>query len=90
MKAYLGKVAEEKEQERALQTATAAFRRAMSEPGVMDAFDAEFGGLPSVAHDTPRAARPRAVNAPHLVALVRAVARFERGRLVERPEAVAA
>ncbi|MGV4988854.1 IS256 family transposase [Streptomyces sp. NRAIS4] len=34
--------------------------------------------------------RWRAVNAPHLVALVRAGARFERGRLVERPEAVAA
>ncbi|MBT2480489.1 IS256 family transposase [Streptomyces sp. ISL-94] len=35
-------------------------------------------------------ARWRAVNAPHLVALVRAGARFERGRLVERPEAHAA
>ncbi|MFF5160686.1 IS256 family transposase [Streptomyces sp. NPDC000348] len=34
--------------------------------------------------------RWRAVNAPHLVALVRAGACFERGRLVERPEAVAA
>jgi putative transposase len=34
--------------------------------------------------------RWRAVNAPHLVALVRAGARFERGLLVERPEAVAA
>ncbi len=32
----------------------------------------------------------RTVNAPHLVALVRAGARFEHGRLVERPEAVAA
>ncbi|MFJ2833157.1 IS256 family transposase [Streptomyces sp. NPDC087263] len=30
--------------------------------------------------------RWRAVNAPHLVALVRAGARFERGHLVERPE----
>lgn len=35
-------------------------------------------------------ARWRAVNAPHLVALVRAQARFERGYLVERPEAHAA
>ncbi|WP_369166387.1 IS256 family transposase [Streptomyces sp. R28] len=35
-------------------------------------------------------ARWRAVNAPHLVALVRAGARFERGELVERPEAHAA
>ncbi|MFH9970050.1 IS256 family transposase [Streptomyces mirabilis] len=35
-------------------------------------------------------ARWRAVNAPHLVALVRAGARFERGHLVERPESHAA
>jgi transposase-like protein len=34
--------------------------------------------------------RWRAVNAPHLVALVRAGARFERGQLVEHPEALAA
>ncbi|WP_420710829.1 transposase [Streptomyces sp. MUSC 125] len=34
--------------------------------------------------------RWRAVNAPHLVALVRSGARFERGQLVERPKAVAA
>ncbi|MGW7045114.1 IS256 family transposase [Streptomyces avermitilis] len=34
--------------------------------------------------------RWRAVNAPHVVALVRAGARFERGQLVERPETVAA
>jgi transposase-like protein len=34
--------------------------------------------------------RWRMVNAPHLVALVRAGARFERGVLVERPEAAAA
>jgi putative transposase len=30
------------------------------------------------------------VNAPHLVALVRAGARFERGILIERPEIIAA
>lgn len=35
-------------------------------------------------------ARWRAVNAPHLVALVRAGACFERGQLIERPEACAA
>ena len=34
--------------------------------------------------------RWRAVNAPHLVALVRAGATFKHGRLVERPEPVAA
>ena len=31
--------------------------------------------------------RWRAVNAPHLVALVRAGARFEHGKLIERPTA---
>ncbi|EPD63712.1 MULTISPECIES: hypothetical protein [Streptomyces] len=56
VKAYLAKLAEEKEQERALQTATAVFRRAIGEPGVMAAFDAEFGGLPPAAHDSSRAA----------------------------------
>jgi transposase-like protein len=35
-------------------------------------------------------ARWRVVNAPHLVALVRAGAHFERGQLVERPTTVAA
>lgn len=35
-------------------------------------------------------ARWRAVNAPHLVALVRAGARLERGQLVERPVSLAA
>lgn len=35
-------------------------------------------------------ARWRAVNAPHLIALVRAGVRFERGLLVERPKATAA
>ena len=34
--------------------------------------------------------RWRAMNAPHLVALVRAARRFERGVLVERPERDAA
>jgi hypothetical protein len=32
-------------------------------------------------------ARWRTVNAPHLVALVRAGARFEAGKLIERPHA---
>jgi transposase-like protein len=35
-------------------------------------------------------ARWRAVNAPHLVALVRAEAKFDNGKLVERPETTAA
>ena len=31
-------------------------------------------------------ARWRAVNAPHLVALVRAGAKFDKGKLIERPD----
>ena len=37
-------------------------------------------------HVTVPKTRWRAVNAPHLVALVRAGARFEKGKLVERPD----
>ncbi|MFD9030855.1 antitoxin MazE7 [Streptomyces sp. NPDC059567] len=57
MKDYLAKVAAEKEQERLQGSATAAFRRAISAPGIMDRFDADFGGLPPVSkRETPRAA----------------------------------
>ncbi|WP_030775911.1 hypothetical protein [Streptomyces sp. NRRL F-2664] len=57
MKDYLARVAAEKEQEQLLDTATAAFRRATGAPGIMDRFDADFGGLPPTpAHNTPRAA----------------------------------
>ncbi|MFJ8078980.1 antitoxin MazE7 [Streptomyces sp. NPDC096176] len=57
IKDYLARVAEEKEHERQLVTATAAFRRVMAEPGLLDRFDADFGGLPQApAHATPRAA----------------------------------
>ncbi|MFE5828313.1 antitoxin MazE7 [Streptomyces erythrochromogenes] len=57
MKDYLARVAAEKEHEQLLDTATAAFRRAISAPGILDRFDADFGGLPpAAAHDTPRAA----------------------------------
>ncbi|MFC8234812.1 hypothetical protein [Streptomyces sp. NPDC057284] len=35
-------------------------------------------------------ARWRAVNAPHLVSLAQAGARFEHGQLIERPEGIAA
>jgi hypothetical protein len=38
----------------------------------------------------PSQARWRAVNAPHVVALVRSGAKFENGFLVERDETVAA
>lgn len=57
MKDYLAKVATEKEHEMLLDTATAAFRRVIGQPGILDRFDADFGGLPSAAaHETPRAA----------------------------------
>ncbi|MGW1622548.1 antitoxin MazE7 [Streptomyces sp. NPDC002172] len=56
IKDYLGRLAEEKQQERALETATAIFRRVISEPGVMEAFDAKYGGLPPRAKDTGQAA----------------------------------
>lgn len=57
MKDYLAKIAEEKEHEQQLDTATAAFRRAITAPGILDRFDADFGGLPpATAHHTPRAA----------------------------------
>jgi hypothetical protein len=56
LKAYMASVAAEKEQEQAQQTATAAFRRVIDEPGVLEAFDAEFGGLPPVTRQTSQAA----------------------------------
>lgn len=57
MKDYLAKVAAEKEHEKLLDSATAAFRRVIGEPGILDRFDADFGGLPPrVAHEIPRAA----------------------------------
>ncbi|MET9623772.1 MULTISPECIES: antitoxin MazE7 [unclassified Streptomyces] len=57
MKDYLAQLAVEKEHERQLDTATAAFRRALAAPGVADRFDADFGGLPEAAgHPVSRAA----------------------------------
>jgi hypothetical protein len=56
MKDYLAQVASEKEHEKLLGTATAAFRRVIDGPGILDRFDADFGGLPPAAHETSRAA----------------------------------
>ncbi|MCX5317273.1 antitoxin MazE7 [Streptomyces sp. NBC_00154] len=57
MKDYLAKVAAEKEHEKLLDSATAAFRRVIGEPGILDRFDADFGGLPPAAtHEIQRAA----------------------------------
>ncbi|MFI7087691.1 antitoxin MazE7 [Streptomyces anulatus] len=44
------------ENARLLGTATAAFRRLISEPGVTAAFDSEFGGLPATPSETQQAA----------------------------------
>jgi hypothetical protein len=46
MKDYLAELAQREENARRLQTATAAFQRVINEPGIADAFDAEYGGLP--------------------------------------------
>lgn len=47
VRAYLAELAIEEENQLALGRATAAFREAVGRPGLADAFDAEFGGLPS-------------------------------------------
>ncbi|MFJ1742598.1 antitoxin MazE7 [Streptomyces microflavus] len=44
------------ENARRLATATAAFRRLISEPGVAAAFDSEFGGLPEAPSAIQQAA----------------------------------
>lgn len=51
VKDYLAALAREKENERRLDTATAVFRRVIAEPGLVEQFDAEFGGLPAADHD---------------------------------------
>ncbi|MFJ6722414.1 antitoxin MazE7 [Streptomyces sp. NPDC091259] len=55
VRAYLAELAIEEENQLALGRATAAFREAVSRPGIADAFDTEYGGLPSSAN-TRRAA----------------------------------
>ncbi|MFF6876996.1 hypothetical protein ACFY9S_16965 [Streptomyces sp. NPDC012474] len=52
--------------------------------------EAEPGAVAAELADGSVPRRRRAVNAPRLVALVPAGGRFEPGRFVERPEAVAA
>ncbi|CAM2736768.1 antitoxin MazE7 [Streptomyces albus] len=57
LKHFLAELARKEEHERALDTATASFRRVISESGVLDRFDADFGGLPEPAeHENPQAA----------------------------------
>lgn len=57
LKDYLADLAKKEENERALDSATAVFRRVIAEPGILDRFDADFGGLPpAAAHETSQAA----------------------------------
>lgn len=46
MRDYLAELAEKEEHEKLLDSATAIFRRVITEPGIADAFDRDFGGLP--------------------------------------------
>ncbi|UUU37873.1 antitoxin MazE7 [Streptomyces sp. NBC_00162] len=55
VRAYLAELAIEEENQLALGRATVAFREAVGKPGIAEAFDREFGGLPSSA-TTRRAA----------------------------------
>ncbi|MEU3901812.1 antitoxin MazE7 [Streptomyces sp. NPDC045251] len=55
LETYLTQVAEEKQHERALAKGAEAFRRVISGPETVAAFDAEYGGPAQVAH-TARAA----------------------------------
>ena len=52
LKHYLADLAKREENDRALDTATAAFRRAIAAPGIMERFDADFGGLPPAKRET--------------------------------------
>ncbi|MER7057105.1 antitoxin MazE7 [Streptomyces sp. NPDC000351] len=55
LETYLAQVAEEKQRERALAKGAETFRRVISDPETVAAFDAEYGGPAQVKH-TPQAA----------------------------------
>ncbi|MCT9113450.1 DUF4259 domain-containing protein [Streptomyces mirabilis] len=55
-----------------------------------DFVDGLAGKSPEQVIEAMARAFQRVMDAPHLVALVRAGARFERGQLAERPESLAA
>ncbi|MDX3371923.1 antitoxin MazE7 [Streptomyces sp. ME02-6987-2C] len=55
LETYLTQVAEEKQHERALAKGAETFRRVISDPETVAAFDAEYGGPEQVAR-APRAA----------------------------------
>ncbi|MGW7413811.1 antitoxin MazE7 [Streptomyces sp. NPDC054863] len=56
VRAYLAELAVQEENQLALGRATAAFREAVSRPGIAEAFDRDFGGLPAAARRPHRAA----------------------------------
>ncbi|MFL1905950.1 antitoxin MazE7 [Streptomyces tauricus] len=56
VRALLAELAVEQENQLKLGVATDAFREAVSQPGMAEAFDRDFGGLPQAARTTHRAA----------------------------------
>lgn len=56
VRAYLAELAIQEENQIKLGRATAAFREAISQPGIAEAFDRDFGGLPEPVHASRRAA----------------------------------
>jgi predicted transcriptional regulator len=56
VRSYLAELAIQEENQVSLGRATAAFREAISQPGIAEAFDRDFGGLPAPAHRARQAA----------------------------------
>ncbi|MGW1736172.1 antitoxin MazE7 [Streptomyces sp. NPDC001999] len=53
---YLEELSQQEEQQALLGRATAAFNEALERPGVLEAFDEAFGGLPEAPARSSRAA----------------------------------
>ncbi|MFD5309970.1 antitoxin MazE7 [Streptomyces ardesiacus] len=56
VRALLAELAVQEENQLKLGDATAAFREAVTQPGIAEAFDRDFGGLPESADSMHRAA----------------------------------
>lgn len=56
VRALLAELAIEQENQLNLGVATAEFRKAIAQPGIAEAFDRDFGGLPQPSHTSSRAA----------------------------------
>ncbi|MFJ9239833.1 antitoxin MazE7 [Streptomyces anulatus] len=52
VRSYLSELAIEEENQISLGRATAAFREAINRPGLLEAFDRDFGGLPETQHSS--------------------------------------